>query len=336
MAANNIPGVWKDSRMNLIYTLTPTHCGTGQTGSGVDLPIARDVVTGVPILPATAIKGVVREKFENHENFKDKEFKNLVYSLFGPDIDKQEQISQETEDIFASALAFTEARLVAFPVRSLNRPFFWVTCPLIMETLARDAKLIGNMEIEIPELDGSLGNVYVSDESLNKTTIVIEDLCFSQGEVVYDGKASVFAEMLSDYLLPIEQKAAKRLKNNLVIIPDNEFCDLIKRGIPVIARTKLTGGKTADEWKNPETGEKEKGNLWYEEFLPSDSLFISFTGQRRHVYTNNNHKKNTIIESPLSELNKYWKEDEVIQIGGNETIGYGLCLWNMIDSKGGK
>ena len=48
--------VWLDCLLTGIYTLTPIHCGTGQTTDAVDLPVARDAATGFPILPATSLE----------------------------------------------------------------------------------------------------------------------------------------------------------------------------------------------------------------------------------------------------------------------------------------
>lgn len=45
--------VWKNTALIGIYTLTPTHFGTGQTTGAIDLPIARDASTDFPVLPAT-------------------------------------------------------------------------------------------------------------------------------------------------------------------------------------------------------------------------------------------------------------------------------------------
>ena len=46
-----------------IYTLTPTHCGTGRARRAVDLSVAREEHTGFPILPPSSVKGVARSAF---------------------------------------------------------------------------------------------------------------------------------------------------------------------------------------------------------------------------------------------------------------------------------
>ncbi len=325
--------VWKESAMCFLYTLTPTHCGIGQTASSVDLPIARDVVSGMPILPATALKGVAREACE-----KDPEFKNLVSALFGPEIEIQEERANASGDLFAAGLAFTEGRLVAYPVRSLNHPFLHVTCPLILEMLARDARLIGNFDPPTPDLSDAMDRVHVADKGLSDRPLGIEDLIYDAGEVHYNEQVADFAHWLAENLPASEQAAKKRLRKGIVVIPDNEFCDLIQRTVPVRARTRLTKGKTADKWLNPETGETESGNLWYEEYLPSDTVFIAFIGRRRQIILQNNDKDSN-QEKQIFSLDDFinrWKEVSVVQIGGNETIGNGICLWQMQSGKGGQ
>ena len=67
-----------------IYTLTPTHCGSGQAAGAVDLPIIREAHTRFPILPATAIKGVARQFVERRAPALDwADFENAVYAVAG-------------------------------------------------------------------------------------------------------------------------------------------------------------------------------------------------------------------------------------------------------------
>ena len=44
---------------------------------------------------------------------------------------------------FAGALSVSDARLLAFPVRSLKGVFAWVSCPAVLTRLQRDACLAG-------------------------------------------------------------------------------------------------------------------------------------------------------------------------------------------------
>lgn len=86
---------------------------------------------------------------------------------------------------------------------------------------------------------------------------------------------------------------------NLVLLHPDDFQSL---ELPVIARNHLENGKSE--------------NLWYEEVVPYDSRFATFiiqTGEMRDAF-----------EKGL---------DDIVQIGANASIGYGLCkLFNPSQS----
>ncbi len=323
-----IPRVWKDSAMSAIYTLTPTHCGIGQAAASVDLPIARDMATGFPILPATSLKGVAREYFEDKDTGVDSE---LTTALFGPALQEQENQARNAQPLQAGGLTFTEGRLAAWPARSLNRPFLHVTCPLLVDKLVQDARLLGREELAKPAVEWLPDRVYVGDKELAGKALVIEDLCYAGEEVVFNQGVAEYAQALAALLPPPETETAARLAKGLVVLPDVEFSDLIQRTIPVAARTKLTGGKTTDKWTDPETGDTQSGSLWYEEYLPSDCLFVAFVGQRRQVYLQNDNDSRSPVPltDPIGDFTAIWDQVPFIQIGGNETVGQGLCLWRV-------
>jgi CRISPR-associated protein Cmr4 len=60
----------------------------------------------------------------------------------------------------------------------------------------------------------------------------------------------------------------------------------------------------------------ESQNLWYEEFVPRESVF------------------GIIILSPdkdgMFDTFKEKLHNKVVQLGGNATVGYGLCLFTYI------
>ena len=74
-----------------IYTLTPTHCGTGQAAGAVDLPIAREAHTGLPLIPASSLKGIARDDWfrlpgdrEAWSAVQRQTYEQVVKPLFGP------------------------------------------------------------------------------------------------------------------------------------------------------------------------------------------------------------------------------------------------------------
>jgi CRISPR-associated protein Cmr4 len=325
--------VWQDISLWGIYTISPTHCGIGQASGAVDLPIARETSTGFPILPATSLKGVARDFFNRSS-----EARSQIPYLFGKDI----ETADSAECLEAGAIAFTEARLIAFPVRSINRPFMHVTCPLILERFRRDLRALG-MAAFLPSKwrvsQLKPGQAHVSDNSLSGMTMVLEDLVYTGADVGSLDGVTALSNRLSLLIPEEEAETRARIVSGLVVIPDADFSDLIQRVTPVRARTKLTDGKTTDKWKNPETGEVQSGNLWYEEYLPSDVLFVSFIGERRQCKSISKNEVNNNSNARPPALNLFQSHQhllKVVQIGGNETVGHGICYWtSWSKDKGG-
>lgn len=308
-----------------IYNLTPLHYGIGQTTGAVDLPIARDAATQIPILPATGIKGVLRD-------CAGKQLGSVrTRQLFGADI----MADHDGNEVSAGRLTFTEGRLVAYPARSLNRPFVHVTCPLILERLRRDLAATGAASLlQLPEI-APQHPVMTADRELDQKTLVIDNLVYGDAEVRYREDVRVLAMALSRLLPETEAATRERLASSLVIVPDVDFGYLMRVAVPVQARVRLTGGKTTDTWVNPENGKEEKGNLWYEEYLPSDCLFVSLIGERRD---RNGGRAGTSTRGEaacLADLVTAKSEFQVVQAGGNETVGYGLSWLTILgDGRG--
>ena len=54
------------NRIFTLRSLSPVHCGVGQGLNDIDLPTARNSVSGHPIVPASSIKGVLKDEFLNN------------------------------------------------------------------------------------------------------------------------------------------------------------------------------------------------------------------------------------------------------------------------------
>lgn len=316
--------LWSNTALLGLYTLSPTHCGTGQTTGAVDLPIARNAATGFPVLPASGIKGVLRDVAKRGSGLAG----GTVKDLFGPEISAQD----EDDGLSAGRLAFTEARLLAYPARSLSRPYFHVTCRLIVDVLVRDLRALGVPEAIFPTIDTTswpADTALVADASLAGQAVVLEDLIYPDADVRHDKGVTQLADALANLIPETEQATRRQLQDGLVVLPDTGFDALMHLAVPVQARVKLTGGKTTDTWENPETLEKESGNLWYEEFLPSDCLFLALIGERRTGGGSRSGNGGS-DRAGLSGLIKARDAFPVVQIGGNETVGYGVTLCTML------
>jgi CRISPR-associated protein Cmr4 len=298
-----------------LYTLTPTHCGTGQAAGAVDLPIARERHTGFPLLPSTSLKGVVRdlvEGFRGGARWPDKERQ----AFLGTDPPSEHGAEERLQ---AGFLVLTDARLLAFPVRSLQAPFLWVTCPLVVQRWERDRRALG---LDVPGVSADLVPLpAAAGSALGDGSLVLEDQ-FHERVEWNDRGTGKLAEWWCRLLPGGERTTRDGLARKLVCVPDDDFQDLVRRTTPIQARVQLTGGKTTDTWTNPDTGAKESGNLWYEETLPSDCLFSVLATSRRRSLDDVASLRG-LLTAPAHT---------VVQVGGNETVGHGLCWWRPEES----
>lgn len=313
-----------------IYTLTPTHCGTGQAAGAVDLPIAREKHTELPVLPSTTLKGVARDAFERVAT---DAAKATVKALFGPKI----EAGATGEDHHAGKLVFCEGKLLAYPARSLNKPFFFATSRLVVERLARDLRAFGfgalASSAKVPADAAREDNkaAWVSDRALAGKPLVVEDLVYPGAEVKHGAEVEALGKLFADWLPAEEDATSARLRGSLLVLPDDDFLSLVQRAVPVQARISLTDGKTTDKWKDPGDPEAktQSGNLWYEEALPADCLFVAFVTERFQQRAANGG------DSPDKPAgwNALWEHRASlakVQIGGNETVGYGRCWWHGV------
>src|SRR5262249_8552836 len=106
---------------------TALHPGSGTALGVVDLPIQRERHTLWPTIPGSSLKGILRDTCRRNDNGID------LFTAFGPETAEA--------DKYAGALSLTDARILAFPVRSLRGVFAWVTCKVVLDRLNRDLKL---------------------------------------------------------------------------------------------------------------------------------------------------------------------------------------------------
>src|SRR2546423_11902540 len=113
--------------MLYLYVETPLHAGVGPGLSSIDLPIQRERATQYPMIQGSGIKGKLRATAEDDANLK-----SLVDVIFGPSA----EAGKGSEH--AGALAVGDARILLFPVRSLNGVFAYTTSYDVLERFKRD------------------------------------------------------------------------------------------------------------------------------------------------------------------------------------------------------
>ena len=328
-----------------IHALTGLHPGSGHALGVVDLPVQRERHTQWPVIPGSTLKGVLRDKCR--ENVKDKYDgvrkkangdPNLI-AVFGPgEIDGN-------ASAFSGALSIADARILAFPVRSLKGVFAWVTCPAVLERLHRDlgiARRVGTLEWKVRErLGKDKGKALCAESPLTvsgeggKKMLVLEEFDFER-----IGDANDIADWVSEY--PSSDPATKdRIKSNLVILHDDDFTHFVRHATEVTARIGLDyERKTA-----------KSGALFYQEFLPAETIFYAVmlaTGSRppkKRDDDKDSGGNSRPAEMNASDVIGYAHKAlahsngstlSVIQIGGDETIGRGLCAVRFMNGAKGE
>ncbi|MCE5360046.1 type III-B CRISPR module RAMP protein Cmr4 [Candidatus Igneacidithiobacillus taiwanensis] len=278
-----------------VQAISPVHVGVGQAIGVVDLPIARERASNLPMIPGSAIKGVLRDIFAAD--------RGLQKTLFGP-----EQISKN-DDSHAGALVFGDALLLALPVRSLIGMVSFVTSPFLLSRYQQIAKRCGLSSLpavpSIEEENGALittsarNIAYVGEQE--EGTVVLEDLDLRASK-------SRLADDWSDWICGQlhDHDWQQHFQARFVIVSDAVLSFLADTGTEIRSRIRIDDQKRT----------VARGALWYEENLPAESILFGllgfddpFDGNQIDVQT---------------AFREHVQEHTLIQIGGKATVGRGL------------
>ena len=261
---------------------TGIHVGVGQSVGALDLPVARERTTDYPFIPGSGVKGALRVWAEERAGFT----KDKCNDLFGASGDTG-------GDGEAGKVLMSDARLLLLPVRSLSSAYRWVTCPLILDRLKRDANRSGatGVAFAIPEV----GNGCFLGDGDENEIIGLEEREFKRSDKVASEVIDALGAIIPD------SDVAERVGAQLVILSNDDFSWFAKYALPVMARNVL------------EKETKKSENLWYEESLPPDTVMYLLLGERK--------------AGKLSEVKAAISGDKAyVQMGGNETVGQGWFI----------
>lgn len=285
-----------EAKLAFLHALSPLHAGTGQGVGVIDLPIAREKATNLPYVPGSSLKGVLRDECRAEYPNSD-----LCRKVFGPDTNNAE--------LHAGSIQVTDLRLLLLPVRSLSGTFAWVTSPFILRRFKRDAANVKDADVPstIPAADEDTACL-VSAEScalsftLNKNKqIVLEDLDLKPTP---SADVDRWAKWLGKQLFPNDDTWQGTLKGRLCIVSDNVLGFLLQTATEITARIRLDDAKKT----------VAKGALWYEESLPAETILAGMIVA-------------TTVESHPDEVFQTVQilAGKPLQVGGNATVGRGLC-----------
>jgi CRISPR-associated protein Cmr4 len=305
---------------------TSLHAGAGTQTGIIDLPIQREGHNGYPCVFGSAVKGALRGKAEQEiiaglpDDEKPKEAKSYEENVQKhPDIMSVYGAPPKQAGDSAGALIVTDARLLLFPVRSLTSQFKWVTCPDALRRYKEDSQRLGlKVDFEIPEPnDESQAIVHEEPtspangkQSLHANGLFLEEYRFTVHAQELNTVISALAQLMQ------RNDAEQALKKQLVIVSNDNFTHLVNHATPVNAHNVLNSlTKTSD-------------NLWYEETLPPETLLyvgLSANASRQ--------KDNAQSAEAILELIKKLFKKPYLQLGGNETVGMGWCIVNLLEGK---
>jgi len=282
-----------------LHALTPIHIGTGEGVHFIDLPIAREKVTNLPVVPGSAIKGVLADCYGATEDARKSNAE--LRAAFGIAGD---------EHANAGALVFTDARLVCLPVKSLFGTFAWVTAPFVLKRLARDFKIAGlKLEIETPPVEN--GKALVTDSSCLKSPNDDNPKLFL-AELDFEARQSEDVTKLADAISNrlFDNTWRDEFKKRLAVVSDDTFSFFSEHATEIRTRICMD-----DEHKKV----RDHG-LWTEEYLPTESILAGLVWCDKLFLSDDKAAENL---TPRGLIGKFCTGEKHLQIGGNATVGLG-------------
>ncbi len=279
------------TRLLFIHAMSPIHCGTGQAIGGIDLPIAREKPTGLPLVPGSSIKGVLRAA---------KKISDATHlAVFGPET--------EFASDHAGGVQFADASLLFLPVRSVRGTFAWVTSPYVLQRFARDAREVGIDLGAIPSEPQEKEAIVTSKTLQADGRVIFEDFDFTARE---DSKFAALTGRLAEWIFP-QGPERDRFKLRACLVHEDVMSLLLQTCTEITARIRL---------KN-ETKTVEQGALWSEESLPVETILSGLV-----VATPTRQKDgSTPTANDLLEYVKKVTSQGAIQLGGKASVGRGVC-----------
>ena len=317
--------MYKLTKPLIFISNTPSHVGSGTDLGVVDLPIQRERYTNFPKYEASSVKGSIKDAF--YQLVK----KEVMHPTFGTITEQmvQDVFGKDNDAKHISALAFTDARILLFPVKSFKSVFTWITCPKILGRFKQEMKLCGidiSYSSDAKKVENTVPN---GSGSLTKNQkLVLEDYLINN--VRTEDECSRWANWFSEHLFPPvseHQYWRNKMKSDLAIVADDVFEHFVTLSTDVITRVRIDKTK----------GVVKDGALFTEEYLPAESILYSLAVASPVLKPEKEPVAHETFRSETGVMRFFIEVlPKVIQIGGNETIGKGITYTHVIDNKGEK
>jgi len=282
------------TRPYLLHALSPLHAGTGHAADVIDLPTARMKATGIPFVPGSSIKGVLRDARRSAADAGD----GKLEAVFGPP-------TSNASD-HAGALVVGDARLLALPVRSFRGTFAWTTSPLLLALARRDLEAAP----AAPRVQDRGARVAPGSVCLHQGRLYLEDLDLPAAEAP---EIAPWAALLAPLVSLEEDIFTKRL----TVVDDETMAFLWETATQVDARVRI----------DARTRTVATGALWLEESLPPETLLVGLLAGDRS-------RKPGVDLKPEQVLDHALPGEQILQLGGKATVGRGRCRIVPVTGKG--
>jgi len=314
-----------NKRILYLFTRTPLHVGAGASVGAIDQPVQRERHTGFPIIPASSLKGtfsdewndgLLEEANEKGETRKVRVTKDGAVSeaawLFGSDSDKHAA---------AGALQFSEARLLAFPIRSAKGSFAWITAPLLLQRAVRDGVIDSGLldNLVEPKDEEAAFDADTSGKLTIDSQIVLEEYTFkasSWGGLAKLGEA--FSTLIG------EDPVWSEVKDRLVILSNGMMSFFAQNACEVAQHVRI----------DDETGTAAGGALFNQENVPSESMFYSVLHALDERASKKSETEKRTAGAALIAFGDKVHEKQVFQFGGDASTGLGYCTVKLNEEKG--
>lgn len=274
-----------DGKIGFLYAVTQVHAGKGIDVGVVDQPIQREVHTGFPII--SGIKGALRNEveFENEEE------------IFGSEPGDNEK---ETKP---GNVVFSEAKILFFPVRSLNKGLIWITCPMVLSKLKTAFKIVGNEEY-VRKIDNFLNEL--ENEDIEYSTLINEEVSLEEYAVKPKNSKNLVELIRGLNNIVPDEYLFNLLFENLIVLKDEDFSFFVKNATEIQPRIRI----------DKEKGIVAEGALWYEEYLPQDTIMYFIIKPLN---------RSNLINDLIKKIDGIF-----INIGGKTTIGKGFTYITVL------
>ena len=244
------------TKIMTFFTRTPLHVGCGSSVGAVDQPVVRERHTRFPVIPGSAIKGVLADLWNEKGNDGKIVRSKEGVALFGND---------DTANASAGKLLIGEGKLLAFPIRSAKGAFAWLTCPLALNRFKRDS----GATFDVLGVKSEM-TALVTENSLLKFDggkVIFEEYPLSVSGVIDAKLVEALSGLCADSVWA-------ELPNRLAVVSDELFQYFAENACEIANHNRI----------DDETGVVANGALFSQENVPSETLFYGVMNAMEGAY----------------------------------------------------